>query len=129
MGQHREIRHIVGGFGLSPYSEPDLEFDRGVVELWHSAVPAIQTPAFVHEGTTVTLNVDWSNVQRLVRGQLKTGSRTGKRLKVPVEIVADKSNEFSALGWYWNFFVESYLYDLFIVMNLALPGSADFMNL
>ena len=36
------------------------------------------------------------------------------------------SNDLSQHGWYAAFFAESYLYDLFLVLNLALPGSANF---
>jgi hypothetical protein len=49
-------------------------------------------------------------------------------MRLSAQVAITSRNELSKRDWYPEFFVESYLYDLFIALNLALPGAADFFN-
>lgn len=123
-----KVCHVVGTFGLSPYDDPDHEYDRAIVELWSSLPPLLVSRTFLHDGCNIAIAMDWSLVRVLLTKQLRTATRTPKKLQLPAQVEITSRNKFSKHGWYPEFFVQSYLYDLFIVLNLALPGAADFFN-
>lgn len=128
MAARLEVRHVVGTFGLSPYDDPDLEYDRSIVELWRSLSPLLLSRTFLHDGCNIAVTMDWSPVRALLTKQLRTATRTQKKCRLPAQVEITSRNKFSKHDWYPEFFVQSYLYDLFIALNLALPGAADFFN-
>jgi hypothetical protein len=75
--------------------------------------------------------MDWSPVHAHLTEQLSPSENENwweTEFRVPAEVKISGRNKMSKHDWYPLFFVESYLYDLFIVLNLALPGAADFFN-
>jgi hypothetical protein len=97
--------------------------------------------------------VDWEPVHALLAEQLRDSTdlfsdpppgmvrvTTYRRLQpddrriydvetsLPAHVEISGQNNVSNYDWYPEFFVETYLYDLFLVLNLALSGSADFHN-
>lgn len=123
-----ENRYVVGEFGLGQSWE-DPDYDKLVEEQWRLIPAELLTRTFAHKGSTVTVTPDWRPVQTLMHNQIRTGNRTPKKLNVPIQVAVDIPNDYCERSWYWCFFAESYLYDFFIAMNLALPGAADFFNL
>src|SRR4051812_37716380 len=45
-----------------------------------------------------------------------------------VTVTVAGRNKVSDAPWYPEFFIQSHLYDVFVALNLALPGSADFLG-
>lgn len=50
-------------------------------------------------------------------------------LIVSAKVILTGSNRLVNNPWYPRFFVERYLYDLFLLMNLSTPGTGDFLNI
>ncbi|SRR6266851_515103 len=128
MAVRPKVRHVIGTFGLNPYDDPDLENDRSIVELWDSLPPLLLGRTFLHEGCNIVVAMDWTPVRKLLTKQFRTSTRAPKKIRLLAQVEITSRNEFSKYDWYPEFFVESYLYDLFIALNLALPGAADFFN-
>ena len=128
MAARPKVRHVIGTFGLSPYDDPDLEYDRSIVELWNSLPPLLHSRAFLDDGCKIVVAMDWTPVRELLTKQLRTSTRAPKKIRLLAKVGITSRNKFSNYDWYPEFFVESYLYDLFIALNLALPGAADFFN-
>lgn len=128
MATRLEVRHVVGTFALNSYDNPDLEYDRSIVELWGSLPPLLRSRTFLHDGCNIVVTMDWTPVRKLLTKQLRTSNWPTKKLRLPAQVEITSWNKFSKLDWYPEFFVESYLYDLFIALNLALPGAANFFN-
>lgn len=116
---------------LTPDNDVDLEFERSVEKLWGSLPPVLCNRTYLHEGCEVTVSVDWSPVHAHFIEQLSPSEDENwweAKVRVPAAVKISGRNKMSTQDWYMPFFVESYLYDLFIVLNLALPGAADFFN-
>lgn len=50
-------------------------------------------------------------------------------LIVSAKVIFNGSNRLINNRWYPRFFVERYLYDLFLLINLSTPGACDFLNI
>ena len=138
-----EVCHIVGTFRLPEEGESSLTFESDVAKLWQELPDSLRSATFHHQGCDVLVSVDWQPVIQILNEQLRTSVLvkespkkltknwhevyfTECRLVANVEIKGQ--NNLSDYEWYPGFFVESYLYDLFVILNLAFPGSADFLN-
>ena len=70
-----------------------------------------------------------------IRAPLRTGTppldwyaKLTQPLRLKAICVITGSNELSSYPWYPEFFVEYFLYEVFMIVNLALPGSGEFLN-
>lgn len=143
MVSRTEVCQIVGKFALNTDDDTHLEYGRAVVRFWQNLPPALCTRSFVHEGCNIAVSVNWSPVRDLLVEQLETEIKFDelkssvtddlwkvyrKDLQVPAKVEVTGENRLSNHRWYPEFFVESYLYDFFVISNLALPGAADFFG-
>lgn len=138
MTTRSEVRHVFGMFRLNPEDDSDLEHERSITDLWGSLPSSLSSQTFVHDGCDVVVSIDWSPVGDHFAKQLSTSTLElseedwwkiySAELRLPANVKISGRNKLSEHEWYPGFFVESYLYDLFVILNLALPGSADFLN-
>jgi hypothetical protein len=97
----------------------------------------------MHDGCNVTVTVDWSPVAKHLAKQLGMSRELRKaprsltedwvekywaQTRVPAVVRISGSNERSEYDWYPDFFIQSHVYDVFVALNLALPGAADFLG-
>jgi hypothetical protein len=127
----------------------DLEFSgdtyyRLNAELWSNLPDSVTTRSYKYENTIITVKADWSDATDLtakayevVRTSLENEKETGhfewvgeypSEITVPITITREGEGD-SRYRHNRAFFVQNYLYDVFFILNLALPGSADLMNL
>lgn len=112
------------------------------IAFWKSAATKLAQRNYSHNDCTVEVRLDWTSlVRKLVRDfNLDLPLRTGKppvadwyaKMSKPLHLKATckitGANEQSAHPWYREFFVEYFLYEIFTISNLALPGSGEFLN-
>jgi hypothetical protein len=112
------------------------------IAFWRAAAKKLATRNYRHNDCVVEVGLDWTPLaRRLARDfDLNIPVRTGKpapvdwyakvskplRLKVRCSITG--SNDLSSYAWYPEFFVEYFLYEVFMIVNLAFPGAAEFLN-
>jgi hypothetical protein len=111
-------------------------------EYWKSAVGPLSSKTYEHNEVTVRLAIDWAPlVRRMIRDyNLMAPIRDGRdighdlarkllrpfRLKATCVLVG--GNDLSNYDWYPKFFLEYFLYEVFVVSNLTCPGAANFFN-
>lgn len=112
------------------------------IAFWKEASKKLKSRIYQHNGCVVEVQLDWSPLtRRMTRNYealipLRTGKKPPadwyKKFSRPLRLKAicaiTNSNERSSDPWYQEFFVEYYLYEVFMITNLALPGSGEFRN-
>lgn|SRR5450759_787857 len=133
-----KVCHVYGMFRLNFEDDDNLVHQRSITELWRSLPSSLSSRSFVHEGCDVVVSMDWSPVGNHFAKQLSSYTLEmpeedwwkiySAELRLPANVEISGRSKFSENKWGPEYFVESYLYDLFVILNLALPGSADFLN-
>jgi hypothetical protein len=109
---------------------------------WKAASGRLSHRTYHHNKCSVEVALDWAPlVRRLIRDHnllipVRTGkpssvdwyAKLSKPLRLKASCVVEGRNELSDYKWYPEFFVEYFLYEVFTVANLTLPGSAEFLN-
>lgn len=131
---------IVGVFGHEA-DELFPDYDGAIISVWRDLINNMSTRSYQHQGCSVSVDCDFSPLLPMLANRRASKSRFLENPKTAPDdwwkIFTEKvqcistvsiagSNELSQYGWYAAFFAESHLYDLFLVLNLALPGSANF---
>jgi hypothetical protein len=116
------------------------------ISLWSEIIISHSFRSYYHDGVRAEVQADWAPVrEHLVEDQdrdkefhrlLKENSKAAWTIydssreyaKVSFLVRIDGSNDLSQYQWYPVFFVEKYIYDIFLIANLALPGSCEFLN-
>jgi len=122
----------------------DDSYYRMNAEMWATLPAHITTRYYEIDDIEYTITADWSSAKDLtqkafevVRNTLTKEKETGRfewqgdypnEITVPIIVSSfgDHSKESQSKP---KFMIENYLYDVFFILNVALPGSADFMNL
>lgn len=129
----------------NPGRQPEEEWETiepREIAFWKAAAQKLGTRTYLHNECIVEVHLDWSPLtRRMIRDyDLNLPLRTGKtphadwytKLSRPLRLKAicavAGSNEQSAYPWYPEFFIEYFVYEVFMIANLALPGSAEFLN-
>ncbi|MGJ0486487.1 MAG: hypothetical protein ACR65R_18410 [Methylomicrobium sp.] len=129
--------------GVFRHETDDLfpEYDDTIVCVWRDLLNTMSTRSYQHQGCSISVDCDFSPLLLMLANRRAAMSRFLEDPKnVPDdcwEIFSEQvqctstvsicgSNDLSQHGWYAAFFAESHLYDLFLILNLALPGSANF---
>jgi hypothetical protein len=148
-----EVRQIVGDFALHIAPDVSLDYARSTVDTWEALLTVACERQYHHEGCDISVHVDWAPVHALLAEQLRDSldllsdpppgmvkewvivplQPNDRRLyhqktSLLAQVQISGQNLLANAGRYAGFFVETYLYDLFLILNLALPGSADFFN-
>ncbi|MDG9922749.1 MULTISPECIES: HEPN domain-containing protein [unclassified Pseudomonas] len=106
------------------------------IEIWKSAEQLFNKKSYFHEDMEIKLSVDLSLITNWYEGFYQRGlSKESKyldawsgRLAFTVEFLGGDDSK-KKNTHYARHFVEKFIYDIFIVMNLSLPGSCEFLNL
>ena len=119
-------------------------YDNAIIDLWHTLPTSLSGRRYNHAGCDIEVTCEWSPVASLLSAQLKASIQSESHpesltegwwtiyeesVDVHCAVRVAGTNDFSEYDWYSTFFLESYLYDLFLILNLALPGGANFINL
>lgn len=142
MNKHTE-QCVVQGVFENDAEELFPHYDDAIISLWKSMNSSIAEYTYTHEECSVLIKYDWSPVidilikRRESYRNFKEDPKNApddwwklsfERVDCSCNVLISGSNELSKYGWYASFFVESYMYDLFLILNIALPGSGNFLN-
>lgn len=111
-------------------------------DFWKSAIRRLSGRSYQHNGYDIEVKIDWAPLaRRLIRDhKLLIPVRTYQPSKVdwfakldkPLYLAATCSivgdSDFDGYQWYPGFFVEYFLYEIFMIVNLSCPGVAEFYN-
>ncbi|AHJ77517.1 hypothetical protein BBB57_21140 [Kosakonia sacchari] len=116
-----------------------LELDD--ILFWENNLKLIKSKCYSHDGCSVNVSANWDIlIERLKESYRKTkdaysktpidySSFVERKVQIPVSVEIKEENKHSHYISYARFFVDYYLYELFVLMNLARPGVCDFFNL
>lgn len=113
------------------------------LDFWINEAPLLSKRTFEHDGCLITIEVNWEPIAKRYRrdfdlmkavreAQTKNDDWFSKvRQKVHITAIASMKNKngLSNYQWYPTFFLELYLYEFFLMANLALPGVVHFYNM
>jgi len=135
-------KSVVGRISLNADDEDgDLAYLQDIVSMWSQPHDCIVTRTAHHDGCRADVRFDWSPVAAVLKQQLEMTElfrhsptelppdwweAYSREVRIPVTVEVHGSNKLSNYHWYPDFFIENALYDLFVVVNLALPSAADF---
>jgi hypothetical protein len=135
---------IIGTIHSADDESDTGDFYRLSSRLWGALPECISNRNYFHDGVEIAVRANWSSVQflaseanRIAQASI-AASEVGlfrwlesfpTKVEIPVEVAVNGKSDLSEYDWFPSFFVENYLYDVFIILNLALPGVADLMNL
>ncbi|WP_175626137.1 MULTISPECIES: hypothetical protein [Oxalobacteraceae] len=134
---------LSGTFSI-PYDYKESEdHARLSLDLWENLPASICERTYQHEKRIITVQVEWTAVVELLRQQYKISSLLHKTSRISqqdlailfktqevpcrVTISGDTAIE-KGVNSHYQSFVECFLYDVFLILNLSVPGSADFYN-
>jgi hypothetical protein len=137
----------LGRIGRTNEHDKWALIDNNDLNLWVSAESLIQEVKYSHKGVEVRVKANLSKIIYWYRTHQESNKKFNEALEcgekevwklipnnddnliLPVEISITGENDISSYGWYPRFFVEKYIYDIFFVMNMSVPGSCEFLNL
>lgn len=151
-----EVREIVGNhFSLGINSGGSLARAQAAVDIWKSIAPFVHERKYHHDGCDIRIQVNWEPIHLLLAKELQdsldefsepppgyvkvityvpmspeekeAASNAYREKSILAHIEISGENKLSRQLWYPEFFMEMYLHDLFLMLNLAVPGSADFL--
>lgn len=116
------------------------EFDDAIARLWSDLPKNVLVRSYSHQGCSIELECDFSSISAMqarrigVMRSFRESPQTApkdwwkiffEKVTASCKVTVQGSNELSETGWYPSFFFESHLYDLFLILNVALPGSTN----
>ncbi len=112
------------------------------ISFWKTALNYLCSHSYNHDSATVSIKIDWPPYVRHMENtySLKKSIyakefdenstiKSNQSRKIIATCSITGKNKLSEYSWYPDFFIEYYTYEVFICMNLACPGSTDFMGL
>lgn len=152
--KNHKLNFSLGQIGRSFESDQWKHIDQQDVNIWIEAQQVITPYQYIHDGVNVTVAVNWTQVTnsfkkyRLANSvfqsaladngikpleQRKSLEKLIPNLDATLELTARikiyGENRFSEYKWYPSFFLEKYIYDVFFILNMSIPGSCGFLNL
>jgi hypothetical protein len=142
-----KLKFSLGRIGRTRELDQWKHIDQQDVNIWVEVQQLIAPYQYVHNGVNVTVEVNWPKVTKyfqkyqIANCAFQTAlaeKRKGSGKLIPnidsnLELIAivriDGKNEFSDYKWYPSFFLEKYIYDVFFILNMSIPGSCEFLNL
>lgn len=115
-----------------------------IENFWHKAPEALRHREYEHNGCTIRVDISWQRLANRIRsfneawrpmsaGGLPPSNsarqRVSRPLKIPAKVTVSGENDTSSYRWYPSFFVETFVHEVFLLANLAVPGSANFYSL
>lgn len=131
--------------GTFRYDTEELfpEFGNAVVRLWENLPSEVLTRNYSHDGCSINLECDFTLIAAMqakrlaaMRSYRESPQTTpedwwkvfSEAVTASCSVTIEGTNKLSENAWYPSFFFESHLYDLFFILNLALPGSTNFFK-
>lgn len=120
------------------------EYDDAILSVWQELIRTVPTRRYEHDGCSVAVNADFTPLPPMLETRRESmGSFRGnpqaaeddwwkvffESVQCHCTVSVSGANELSKHHWYPVFFAEAHLYDLFLILNIALPGSANFYSL
>jgi hypothetical protein len=142
-----KLKFSLGRIGRTLELDQWKYIDQQDVNLWVEAHWLISPYQYVHDGVSVIVDANWTKVteyfkkHQVENGVFQTALAENKKdsgklipnidsnLKLIANIKIHGENEFSKSKWYPSFFLEKYIYDVFFILNMSIPGSCEFLNL
>jgi hypothetical protein len=127
--QHFIFHNNSYAYAESSFAEP---IKSNFISTWTEVRQSFSTRTYHHVQGDVTVSADWKEAAKVVTGSLTESldedyyEELRKRdYDVPVEVVVTKPQSVKAGA---HHFVDLYLYDFFLCLNLSAPGSCDFFS-
>lgn len=143
----KEIIISIGSLGRKFEHEQSDEIFLKDIKLWREIKESFSLKSYTHESVSAEVITDWSPVIEELEQQHSRDQEFKKTLKEEGEeaawevfssdreepkvkflVIIQGESKLSDHNWYYQFFVEKYLYDVFFIINLSLPGACDFFN-
>jgi hypothetical protein len=119
------------------------EFQPADIATWKEACSCVASKTYQHEQWEVNISIDWRPIVRRLQHNhnvSKTAfSRTDRagdikiwqqyrhgNVRVPCKVIAKTIRKKSSNYFHPGLYVQSFAYDVFLALNLAMPGSCDF---
>ncbi len=146
MTEHK-IKLDLGRIGRSSDNDNWALIDKNDLDVWIRAEQLIQDAKYFHDGVEAKVHVDISKIIGWYKKHQKINKKFNEALKnrevdawkliptnneaivLTAELLLTGENDVSSYAWYPQFFIEKYIYDVFFIMNMAVPGSCEFLNL
>jgi len=136
----------LGRIGRTNTHAHSDEMHQSEISLWSEIISGLSFRSYYHEGVLAEIQADWAPVRKhLIEDEAR--EKEFQRLleekgdaawsifdparenpKVSFLVTINGSNNLSKYPWYPVLFVEKYIYDIFLIANLALPGACEFLN-
>jgi Apea-like HEPN len=129
----------------SPGRQHDEEWETVMpreIAFWKMGVVTLASRNYCHNDNVVVVGVNWKPLVSMMTRDYKlevqasTGrvshedwfAKRAKPLRLKAICTVTGPEALSPFSGYSHFFVEYFLYEIFLIANLALPGSAEFLN-
>jgi hypothetical protein len=129
---------IIGYFHLSTNDQP-LERHAAVIELWQKFEKNAKGIVYIYDDQEITIHANWKPLIAHLKNHYKFSEKVysspkgitkkdfsviRKEVSIPVRIKLTEHNKLI----HTSSIAEAYLYDVFMIVNLSIPGAADFLN-
>jgi len=115
-----------------------------IEQFWHNAPEVLCHREYEHNECIISVDISWQRLANRLRrfneiwGPVTAGGALPRKnsvqsvsrpLKIPAKVMISGTNDTSSYQWYPTFFVEVFVHEVFLIANLAVPGSANFYTL
>lgn len=133
----------VGRSGRLDVHEQWEQIGEDDIELWKQATSVIGTWSYSHKDVNAVVECNFNSFVELheasyrlnhaIHNNLDLANNMIESVMMPVveffvKVSLEGNDESIGYKGYSRYFVEKYLYDVFLMMNLSRPGACDFMN-
>jgi hypothetical protein len=144
MATKAKICNAIGTFHVIDIADPPQEYLASIVRLWSNLPQSLRERTYEYQGRRLTVQLDPSPIHTKLREQAKICAIYSspkprvskaaikslfKKITVPVEVTVSGGGKSPTYRPFAESFVEAYFYDLFLILNIALPAAANFSNI
>lgn len=134
----------VGRSGRLDVHEQWEEIGREDIELWKQATSIIGAWSYSHKNVEAVVECDFCSFVELHKASARLNHAIHNNLDLThsmmdsvmtpvveffVKVSLEGKEDSAKYEGYCSYFVEKFLYDVFLMMNLSRPGVCDFMNI
>lgn len=114
-----------------------------IEQFWHKTPEWLRRREYEHLGCNISVDIEWQRLANRIRRDnalmlpLREGrapdknwyAKVSRPLKIEAKVTVSGSNDLTSYQWYPTFFIEAFIHEIFLIANLAVPGSANFYTL
>ncbi|MBK3815968.1 hypothetical protein G2912_37105, partial [Paraburkholderia aspalathi] len=111
-----------------------------IEQFWYQVPKTLRQREYLHDGCTITVEINWQRFATRLRrdyGLLRPlrekrppdkdwYSKLSRPLRIQTDVTISGTNELASHQWYPTFFLNTFIHEVFLIANLAVPGSANF---